>query len=202
MRSFIRQGVLAAGLTLASVGLLSSSASAAVPFRPMPSHFPSRVVPNHALVPNHAVVPNRAVVPSHAIVPNRVVTPNRALINSVPPAPPPGFVSAGSAANNLFYTQPFTINPYATLPQVQIPINPNYLVGPGLTVRQAAYNQALLNYGTFANTPFQWYNPFFGSINLTGFPSYPVYPAFNPYASFGFGSFYMNPYAFVTPGGF
>lgn len=103
------------------------------------------------------------------------------------------------------YYNPYAQVPWRTLPQPQIPINPNWWVGPGLTVRQAAYNQAMMNYGTFANTPFQWYNPFINQVNYApfyGFNPYmnPYFNAYNPYAGYGYGGVYMNPYAFIYGG--
>jgi hypothetical protein len=95
------------------------------------------------------------------------------------------------------------------LPQPAIPINPNWWVGPGLTIRQAAYNQAVMNYSTFAYTPYQWYNPFVNTVNYANFAPYrnyygymnPYYASFyNPYAAYGYGGVYMNPYAFIYGG--
>ena len=92
--------------------------------------------------------------------------------------------------------------PYATLPQFQMPINPNYALAPGLSYRQAAYNQAVTNYGTYANTPYAYYNPYVTSYNYNTFgPAYPAYnPYYNPYANYSYGNMYLNPYAYTTYG--
>jgi hypothetical protein len=95
------------------------------------------------------------------------------------------------------------------LPQPAIPINPNWWVGPGLTIRQAAYNQALMNYSAFAGTPYQLYNPFINSVSYANFAPYANYYGYmnpyargfyNPYAAYGYGGIYMNPYAFIYGG--
>lgn len=102
----------------------------------------------------------------------------------------------GRPPSRSFYN-PYAQVPWMALPQPAIPINPNYWVGPGLTIRQAAYNQAMMNYSMYAYTPYQWYNPF---INQVNFVNPYMNPYYNPYGSFGYGGIYMNPYAFIYGG--
>jgi hypothetical protein len=120
-----------------------------------------------------------------------------ATANAAPPRFRGGFpgkpVRPGFAPINTFNANPYAVAPAYTLPTPQIPINPNYYVSPGLTVGQAAYNQALANYGTYANTPYANYNPYVTSYNYG--PVYPTYtpaysnynPYYNPYGVYGGG---------------
>lgn len=107
------------------------------------------------------------------------------------------------------YYNPYAQVPWMPLPQPAIPINPNWWVAPGLTLNQAAYNQSVMNYAAFANTPYQWYNPFITRVRYANFAPYynyypymnPYYNTFaNPYAGFAYGGVYMNPYAFIYGG--
>ena len=112
----------------------------------------------------------------------------------------------GRPPSQSFYN-PYAQVPWMPLPQPAIPINPNWWVGPGLTIQQAAYNQALMNYANFAYTPYQRFNPFINTVNYANFaPYYNFYGNpysrgfYNPYANFTYGGVYMNPYAFIYGG--
>jgi hypothetical protein len=79
------------------------------------------------------------------------------------------------------------------------PINPNWLVGPGLTLRQWAYNTRVTGRALSSIPPY-WlgYNPY-PPINYG--PSYPQYGGlYNPYLS-AYGGGYGNPYASLYTAG-
>jgi hypothetical protein len=66
-------------------------------------------------------------------------------------------------------------------------INPNYQIYPGLSVRQYAYNTAVLGRAYSQVPPWVYgYNPYPSVVNYG-----PAYPYSNPYA---YGTYY-NPYA-------
>jgi hypothetical protein len=86
-----------------------------------------------------------------------------------------------------------------------IPLNRNWLVAPGVTLQQAAYNTAVTGRALSTIPPWMYgYNPYPSPINNYG-PVYPSYaspyinPYVNPYAS-AVASSYASPYASLYSG--
>lgn len=116
---------------------------------------------------------------------------------------------------NRGFWNPFLVPTAVTLPSPSLPVNPNFLVAPGLTVRQFAFNQALINRAQLTGiSPFAFsaipsmrlgftpFNPFlFGSPFLTtptsGFNLFN--PGFNTSTGFFNPGFSMST-GFASPG--
>ncbi len=91
------------------------------------------------------------------------------------------------------------------------PINPNYLVAPGLTMRQWAWNTRqygramssippyalgynpypqVVNYGPMYGNPYAFTNPYAGAFNPYVYGSFYGNP-YNPYAGYGYSYLYQ-----------
>jgi hypothetical protein len=87
----------------------------------------------------------------------------------------------------------------ATPVPFKMPINRNWLVAPGVTLRQAAYNTRVIGRALSTIPPWVYgYNPYPSMVNYG--PTYPYY-GYNPYAIYSglynpylTGSIYTNPY--------
>jgi hypothetical protein len=114
---------------------------------------------------------------------------------------------------------PSTVAAQSQLNNFRAAVNPNFFIAPGLTLRQAAFNTAVLgraistippyamgynpypsmvNYGPIVPMTTPAYNPGVFNPALYSMNAYNPYP-YNPYLSSGFGSTYipgvtMNPY--------
>jgi hypothetical protein len=77
-------------------------------------------------------------------------------------------------------------------------VNPNYMVAPGLTLNQYAYNLSVLGRVYSQIPPYALgYNPYPPSINYTAGYSglVPAYSYYMPYSRYGYGLYSPVPYA-------
>jgi hypothetical protein len=79
------------------------------------------------------------------------------------------------------------------------PINPNWLVGPGLTLRQWAWNTARMGRAYSYVPPYMLgYNPYPQVLNYgAAYPYYgaaPYSPYFGIYNPYAYGAYFSNPY--------